>query len=135
LKPYVGLTGQILNQASFTENTNFGLSFPAQTYTKVTTAVGAWVTTTYQFGGVMFVPQANVAWTHDLRNDTLTTQAALFDAPFVIGGADPGRDAAVIGFQLTAWLTQNLRAFGTYTGEFRNNATSNQVAGGLRVTW
>lgn len=135
LKPYVGLTAQTLNQNAFTESTDFGLSFPGQTFTKVTTAVGTWATTTFQSGSVTFMPQAKVAWMHDLRDDTLTTQTALFDVPFAISAADPGRDAAVIGFQLAAWQTQNLRVFGSYTGEFRSNATSQQVAGGLRVIW
>lgn len=135
LKPYVGLTGQILNQNAFTESTDFGLSFPAQTFTKLTTTVGTLATTTFQSGSVTFMPQAKVAWMHDLRNDTLTTQAALFDVPFAINGADPGRDAAVLGLQLAAWRTQNLLVFGSYTGEFRSNATTHQLAGGLRVTW
>ena len=135
LKPYVGLTGQILNQNAFTESTDFGLSFPAQTFTKLTTTVGTVATTTFQSGSVTFMPQAKVAWMHDLRNDTLTTQAALFDVPFAINGADPGRDAAVLGLQVAAWQTQNLRVFANYTGEFRSNATTHQLAGGLRAIW
>ena len=81
------------------------------------------------------MPQTKVAWTHDLRDNTMTTQTALFEAPFVISGANPGRDAAVLGVELAAWKTQNLRVFASYTGEFRSNANAQQVAGGLRVNW
>jgi len=135
LKPYVGLTGQILKQNAFTETTDFGLSFPAQTFTKVTTAVGTLAATTFQSGRVMFMPQAKVAWLHALHDDTLTTQAALFEVPFAINAADPGRDAALLGLQVAAWRTQALRVFAAYTGEFRSNATSHQLAGGLRAIW
>ncbi len=135
LKPYVGLTGQFLNQSAFTESTDFGLSFPSQKFTKLTTSVGTLVSKTFQSGGVTFMPLAKLAWLRDLRNDALTTQAALLDVPFTISGADPGRDAAVAGLQLAAWRTESLRVFGGYTGEFRKNATSHQLAGGVRAIW
>ena len=135
LKPYVGLTGQVLKQNAFAETTDFGLNFPAQTFTKLTTAVGTVAMTTFQSAGVTFMPQAKVAWLHALRDDTLTTQAALFDVPFAINAADPGRDAAVLGLQVAAWRTQNVRFFTAYTGEFRSNATTHQLAGGLRAIW
>lgn len=135
VKPYVGLTHQFFRQNAFTESTDFGLSFPSQTFTKLTTAAGAHATTTFQSRGVTFMPQVKVAWLHDLRNDALTTQAALLDDPMTIQAADPGRDAALVGLQLAAWRTQNLRVFGSYNGEFRSNARSHQVTGGLRASW
>lgn len=135
LKPFVGLTGQFLKQNAFTETTDFGLTFPAQTFTKVTTAAGTLVTRTFQSGEITYMPQIKGAWLHDLRNNTLTTQAALLDAPFTIEGADPGRDAAALGLQLAAWQTEKLRVFGGYTGEFRRNAHSHQLAGGMRAIW
>jgi subtilase-type serine protease len=135
LLPYAGLTGQMLNQSAFAENTAFGLGFPSQNFTRLTTAVGTWAGSSFQSGRFTFIPEARLAWTHDLRDDTLSSQAALFEAPFTINLADPGRDAAVIGVQLAALQSENLRVFASYTGEFRTNATSHQLAGGLLVTW
>lgn len=135
LKPYVGLTAQTFNRNAFTESSAFGLSFPAQTFTRVTTDVGVSASSTFQARGFTFAPMVKVAWAHDLRDDTLATQAELFDAPFVINPADPGRDAAVVGFKLAAWQTEKLRVFAAYTGEFRSNASSHQLSGGLRVAW
>jgi uncharacterized protein with beta-barrel porin domain len=135
LKPYVGLSRQILRQASFTESSDVGLTFPTQTFQKLTTAVGASAWTTVRSGGITFMPQAKLAWTRDVRNDALTSQAALLDQTFTINAADPGRDAALVGVNLAAWRTQKLSVYASYTGEFRQNASSHQVAGGLRATW
>ena len=62
-------------------------------------------------------------------------RAALFDAPFRIQAADPGRDAAVIGLDLIAWQRQDLRLFLGYNAEFRSNAVAQGVTGGLRMLW
>jgi len=135
VKPYVGISTQVLQNNAFTESTDFGLTFPTQTFHKLTTAAGVLVGSTWRVGNVTVLPQVKAAWLHDLRNTTLTSQAALFDVPFTIQGADPGRDAALLGAQLTAWRRDNLRVFASYTGEFRANAATSQVAGGVRVNW
>jgi subtilase-type serine protease len=60
---------------------------------------------------------------------------SLLDTPFVINAADPGRDAAVVGVKLAAWRTEKLRVYVAYNGEFRSNAVSNQISGGLLYSW
>lgn len=135
LEPYAGLTGQYLHQAAFSESSDFGLDFPAQNFSKITTALGARAATRFQVTGITLSPQGRLAWTHDARADYLTTQAALFDAPFQIRAADPGRDAAVIGLDLVAWQREDLRIFIGYNAELRSNARSQGVTGGLRVSW
>ncbi len=79
--------------------------------------------------------QLKLSWTDDFGDQALTTQAALLDQPFAIAAANPGRDAAVIGVNLAVWQTENVALFARYTGEFRNNANSQQGSVGLRVTW
>lgn len=135
LRPFVGLTAQAQHQNAFSESSDFGLILPAQNYSKLTTAVGTWITTTVQAGEFTLTPAAKLAWAHDLRDTTLTTEAALFDAPFAISMADPGRDAAVVGLKLGASKNQHLGVFASYTGEFRRNANVQQLAGGVRVNW
>ncbi len=133
LKPYAGLTVQQLSQGNFVETTGVGLSFPDQDFTKVTSALGARAATRFESGGLTFAPQVRVAWEHDLSDDTLTTQAALFGAPFQIEAADPGQDALVVGADLSIWASETLSVFVGYTGEFRNNATSQEIRGGVKV--
>jgi autotransporter-associated beta strand protein len=135
LKPYVGMTAQRFDQNSFRENAVFSLNVPTQTYNRVTSALGLWATTTFQSLGMTFMPQAKVAWTHDLRDDALVTSAALLEAPFTISAAPPGRDAAVVGLRLAAWERENVRGFVGYSGEFRRNAASHELEAGLRVSW
>jgi outer membrane autotransporter protein len=135
LKPYVGLNAQVFRQASFTESSDVGLAFPKQTFRKLTSAVGMWASTTIQSQGITYMPQARVAWTRDLRDDALTSQAALLEETFAINAAEPGRDAALVSVNLAAWRTQMLSVYAGYTGEFRTNAASHQIAGGLRAAW
>jgi outer membrane autotransporter protein len=135
LKPYAGLTAQTFKQNAFAESALLGLGFPERTFNRLTSAVGLWTTTTFRSHGINFMPQAKIAWTRDLRDDALVTAAALLDQPFLINAAPPGRDAAVVEARLAAWQSDNVRLFGGYHGEFRNNATSHQVDGGLRVIW
>ena len=135
VEPYAGLTAETLHQAAFTESGAFGLNFPAQTFRKVTSALGTRVAKRFQLADVTLAPQGSLAWTHDLRDNSLTTQASLFDAPFQITAADPGRDAAAIGLDLAAWQRENLRLFLSYNAEFRDNAISQGVTGGLAIIW
>jgi uncharacterized protein with beta-barrel porin domain len=134
-KPYVGLTGQWYDQKAFTETSVFGLNIPSQTFNKLTPEVGIWLTQTARLGSILLVPQLSVAWTHDFGNQALVTQAALLQEPFVITAANPGRDAAVMAFSLSAWQTESLCLFANYTSEFRSNAIATQLAGGLRAVW
>ncbi len=76
-----------------------------------------------------------LGWGHDLRDTTLTSEAALLDTPFVVNAAAPGRDAALVGFKMSGWADESFRLFAAYNGEFRTNAFSHQVSGGARFAW
>ena len=133
LKPYAGLTVQQLQQGNFVETTGVGLSFPDQSFTKVTSALGVRAATRFDWDGLTFAPQLRLAWEHELSDDTLVTQVALFGAPFRIAAADPGADALAVGADISVWASDNLSAFVGYTGEFRSNATSQEVKGGFKL--
>lgn len=137
MKPYAGITWQGLRLNGYSETQQpFGLTYPAQTFEKLTTTLGvAFSTTTRAADAVTLMPELKVGWAHDLRDTTLVSQAALLDSAFSINAADPGRDAALVGLKLAGWTRESLRLFVAYNGEFRSNATSHQVTGGGRVTW
>jgi len=136
-KPFVGLSWQGLRRDGYAETQQpFGLTYPAQSFDKLTTTVGIAVSTEQRLAnGATIMPEFKLAWGHDLRDTTLVSQAALLDTPFTIEGAKPGRDAALFGFRLAGWTQENFRLFAAYNGEFRSNATSHQVTGGARYTW
>ncbi|NVO14085.1 MAG: autotransporter domain-containing protein [Rhodoplanes sp.] len=134
--PYVGLVAQTFRRDGFSETGTFGLTYPRQTFTKVTSTVGAAATIVFTApDGAHYRPELRLGWGHDFRDDALTTQAALLDTPFVVSGADPGRDALVTRLAVTGWRSDALRVYAAYDGEFRRNASAHQLTGGLRVTW
>ncbi|WP_294538824.1 autotransporter domain-containing protein [uncultured Rhodoblastus sp.] len=135
LKPFVGLTGQTFNRRAFTETTDFGLSFPSQSFNRLTSEVGLWATKLFHNGLTTYMVQLNGSWTEDFGAQALTTQAALLDQPFTIAAANPGRAAAVVAVNLAAWQTENVALFAKYEGQFRTNATSSEAALGVRVKW
>ncbi len=133
LRPYAGLTLQTLHQDGFTETSPAGLTFPSQDFDKVTSALGLRAATQVDAGGMTFRPELRLAWTHDFDASYLTTDSSLLGGGFRISTADPGRDAAVLGFDLAATLADKFDVFLGYTGEFRRNAASHEAHGGIRL--
>lgn len=133
LKPYVGLQAQNFHQHSYWETSDIGLFFPAQDFTSVASSLGLEASTEFAIGEVTLRPTTSAAWRHDLRDGALVTRAALFDAPFEIDAAPPGRDAAEANFELSLSWSRDFALFAGYSGEFRRNATSHEVRGGLRL--
>jgi uncharacterized protein with beta-barrel porin domain len=130
---YAGLRVQNFHQHSYWETTEIGLFFPAQDFTSVASSLGLETSALFAVGTVTLRPVASAAWLHDLRDGALVTRAALFDAPFEIDAAAPGRDAAEVSFELSASWTDSFSLFAGYGGEFRRNATSHEVRGGFSV--
>ena len=137
VKPYAGIAWQGLRRDAYTENQQpFGLAYPSQFYEKLTTTLGVAVSHRQTFGnGVTLMPEFKLGWGRDLRDTTLTSEAALLDTPFVVNAAAPGRDAALVGFKMSGWADESFRLFAAYNGEFRSNAISHQVSGGARLAW
>lgn len=137
LKPFANVAWQGFRRGGYTETQQpFGLTFPSQYFEKVTTTLGIAASTQTRYAnGVTLMPEFKLGWAHDWRDTTLVTQAALLDEPFSIGGAQPGREAAVFGMKLTGWTHESLRLFVAYNGELRTNAASHQLSGGARYTW
>ena len=136
LKPFAGLSTQMFRRGGFTETSDFGLTFPAQTFNKLTASAGVMATTQFRVGnGLTLMPMLKLTYARDLRDDALVSQAALLDEPFLIQTASPGRDAVIVNAGLVAWQTDALRVYGSYTGEVRRNAVAHQVMAGIRKTW
>ena len=135
LKPYAGLRMQNFHLNSYWETTDIGLFFPAQDFTSVASTLGLESTAQFVVEGVTLRPTASAAWLHDLRDGALVTRAALFDAPFEIDAAAPGRDGAEVNFELSVSWIDSFSLFAGYGGEFRRNATMHEARGGLRVAF
>ncbi|MDP2410009.1 MAG: autotransporter domain-containing protein [Pseudolabrys sp.] len=137
LKPYAGIAWQGLRRDGYTESQQpFGLAYASQFYDKLTTTIGLAVSHRQTFAnGVTLMPEFKAGWAHDLRDTTLTSEAALLDTLFTVNAAAPGRNAALVGFKMSGWADESFRLFAAYNGEFRSNASSHQVSGGARFAW
>ena len=137
LKPYVGVNWQGFRRDGYSESqVPIGLVYAAQTYDKLMTTAGAAVSAKLRTtDGTTLVPELKLGWGYDLRDTTLTSQAALLDESFLVTAASPGRSAALVGAKLSGWRTETFRMFGAYNGEYRSNATSHQLSAGARFAW
>jgi subtilase-type serine protease len=133
LQPFAGFSVTNLHHGAYGETTDIGLDFPSQDFTRMTSSLGAELHHQFQLDGLFLRPQASIAWSHDLQDGGLTTRTALFDAPFEIDAAPPGRDAAAVRFTLSAWWTENFSLFAGYNGEFRRNATAHEARIGITL--
>ncbi|WP_398482955.1 S8 family peptidase [Tardiphaga sp.] len=137
LKPYAGISWQGFRRDGYSETPiGIGLAYGAQTYDKLMTTAGAAVSAKLRTtDGTTLVPELKLGWGYDLRDTTLTSQAALLDQSFLVTAAAPGRSAALVGAKLSGWRTETFRLFGAYNGEYRSNATSHQLSAGARFNW
>ncbi|UGV26637.1 autotransporter domain-containing protein [Rhodopseudomonas boonkerdii] len=137
VKPYVGVNWQGFRRDGYSESqVPIGLVYAAQTYDKLMTTAGAAVSAKLRTtDGTTLVPELKLGWGYDLRDTTLTSQAALLDESFLVTAASPGRSAALVGAKLSGWRTETFRMFGAYNGEYRSNATSHQLSAGARFAW
>ncbi len=137
LKPYIGVNWQGFRRDGYSESqVPIGLVYAAQTYDKLMTTAGAAVSAKLRTtDGTTLVPEVKLGWGYDLRDTTLTSQAALLDESFLVTAASPGRSAALVGAKLSGWRTETFRLFGAYNGEYRSNATSHQLSAGARFAW
>jgi uncharacterized protein with beta-barrel porin domain len=133
IEPYAGLTMQTYGRGAYGETGSVGLDFPHQYFSRVQPALGARLSSNFEIAGLQIDPHADVAWTHDMGDAGLTMQAEFFDAPFLIDAARPARDAARVRAGVSILQSNGFSLFADYDGEFRSNATSHAVTGGIRM--
>ena len=133
LKPFAGLSAQTFRRESFSETTTYGLDFPGQDFSQVTTSLGLQSVALFTVAGSDVAANARAAWTHDGGDSGLITHALLLGGPFDIEAAHPGRDAAVVNVGVETPLTDTISLAVSYDGEYRANATTHAVRGGVRV--
>lgn len=138
VKPFAALayTGQERGRFSEFGLLGPGLFFPSKTFERASGSFGVATGLDMSAGdGWTVRPELRLAWSRYLFNPSPAVPAFLGDVPLVLRDPEPGRNAAVIGLELTAWKTTNLQLFTGYAGEFRSNATAHQGRLGVRLTW
>jgi outer membrane autotransporter protein len=78
------------------------------------------------------------AWAHEVTSDDRLVSAQFADAPgsgFVVSGARPKRDAALVGIGVATPLIRRISLYVRYDGDINGSDNAHGVSGGMRVTW
>ena len=132
LTPWAGISVQSVMQDGYFETTDIGLLFPAQDFTRVRAGLGVDVQAQFALDGFTIAPRLGLAWQHDLA-DALRVQTSLYDAPFAIEAAHPGRDSLRTDLEVALNWGGRFSLFAGYGGAFHRNQTAHQVRGGIRI--
>ena len=133
LEPFASLTAQRLENNAYQEDTIFGLAVPHQSFDRVTSDIGLAGSTRFAIDDVTVSPLLQVAWRHDLEDQSRAMQALLLGTPFLIEAGARGRDGAAVNFELSAARSDAISVFAAYNGEFRDHYGSQGVSAGVRV--
>lgn len=133
VSPYAALTAQVSHREAFTESSDFGLELPSQTFSRVSAGAGLRATAEFEVAGFTVSPSLRLGYARDMGDRGLVTEVALFDSPFELDAADPGRNVGLVGLELNAGRPDGFTAFLGYAGEFRDNATVQEARVGFRV--
>ncbi len=136
-----GLDLTSTHASGFTEEgaADVNLIGDSRTATSLRTALGGRVSYDFLLGPFRMTPELTVLWSHDLVGQahriTARFAGATPGSTFTVYGVQPGRDAVVVGAQVSATTGSHLTWFAAYDGDFRNRLNLQTVTAGVRVQW
>ena len=90
-------------------------------------------------GGFRITPEVYSLWSHDFLDENPQITARFTGAPsgstFVVYGARPSADYALLGAGITAAAGDRLSFFANHDGELRGGLNAHSVTAGLRLQW
>jgi outer membrane autotransporter protein len=130
---YVGLDG-------FTETGSLApLKFPDQNTESERTAFGAKASYDWKIGHITAIPLISAAWQHEYGATAYSIVANFANGAgnsFTVNGPEIGRDSLLIGAGVSVLWSDRISTYVYYDGEFgRTNYQSNNISGGIRVTF
>jgi outer membrane autotransporter protein len=130
---YVGLE-------AFTETGSLApLKFPDQNTESERTAFGAKASYQWKVGHITVIPQISAAWQHEYGSVAYSVVASFASGAgnsFTVSGPEIGRDSLLIGAGVSVLWSDRISTYVYYDGEFgRTNYQSNNISGGIRVTF
>jgi len=141
ITPYGALQAQLFHTPSYNETDltggGFGLAYNATTATDTRSELGA------RFDDLLFVDhmpiilRARAAWAHDwVSNSSLTAVfQALPGASFIVNGATPPKDSALVTAEAELRLTANWSLLAKFDGEFTGGSQTYAGTGTVRYMW
>ena len=115
----------------------FALNYAAQTTTDTRTELGLRSDKSFAMQDAMLTLRGRAAWAHDYNPDRAVT--ALFQtlpgASFVVNGARPNADSALVSAGAEVKWLNGFSVAGTFEGEFSSNVTSYAGKGVVKYSW
>jgi outer membrane autotransporter protein len=147
--PWLGFTPYAAAQVQSIELPNYGetatagsnqfaLNFASQTATTTRTELGAWLDKSVRMdNGAVLKLYGRAAWAHDFGNSP--TASAIFQAlpgsNFVVNGAVPARDGALVTGAAQVSLANGWSFLAKFDGEFSSTTSLYSGSGMVKKTW
>ncbi|MBR0966687.1 autotransporter domain-containing protein [Bradyrhizobium diazoefficiens] len=142
LSPYAAVQTTTLFMPSYAETMTagaglFALSYASRDVTATRGEIGARFDKAALIGDLPLVLKGRLAWAHDWNNaPTVTaTLQQLPGASFVVNGARPAADSALVSLGATLALARGWSASTSFDGEFSRTTASYAGKGSLRFAW
>jgi len=143
LTPYAALQAQSFRLPGYSETAasgspQFALAYAAQTSTATRAELGSWLSHNILLGGgdtaVLF---GRVAWAHDWFSNLAVTPSfqALPGASFVVNGAAPPHDLALVTAGAEWRMRNNWSLMGRFDGEFGDGQQTYTGTARVRYAW
>lgn len=140
--PYAAVQAQSFHTPSYAETDvsggGFALSYDANTATATRAELGA------RFDRLILARAdavlslyGKLAWAHDWTSDPSVnaTFQALPDSSFIVNGAEPASDLALVSAGAKLQLAHGVSLIGKFDGEFASGSQTYAGTGTLRVSW
>ncbi|AMP09678.1 outer membrane autotransporter barrel domain protein [Collimonas arenae] len=140
LQPFGALHYTRLRQDGFTETDadNLGISGQANTLNSLRSSIGVRLSSDLALSSGVLTFGAQLRWMHEFMDAQAQYQATLIGAPgspFTVKGVDFGRDAALVGVNLSYAATARLNLFADYDFQTESHNQVNRITAGLRYLW
>jgi outer membrane autotransporter protein len=143
ITPYAAAQVQSIALPSYGEtatagSNQFALNFASQTATTTRTELGAWLDKKMLMqNGAQITLYGRAAWAHDFGNSP--SASAIFQAlpgsNFVVNGAVPARDGALVTGAAQVSLASGWSLLAKFDGEFSSTTSLYSGSGMVRKTW
>ncbi len=140
LTPFARFQTVAAAQRAFTEwgADSLNLMAQQQNTTSVRTILGADLAASLPLGDRTLDVAMRLGWAHEYADTGRPLTASFVGAstvPFTVYGAQPLRDAAVIGLNLGTRITDSISAYVRYDGELNGRDDTHAFSAGFRMTW
>jgi len=140
IEPSISIIGSSVRQGGFTESgaTGADLAVDSQTQGTAEALVGARFSKSFPMASGKLSLDGRLDWAHELSTETPTigeSFAAAAGTHFVVAGADPGKDFAVIGAGLTYSASSRLSVFVRYNGAMSSQQSDQAGTLGVKYSW